>query len=202
MNTSVVKLNFMKFKWSELVHFAMYISYMLFNCPLFGNPPITKADFDAAILDLQSKGVLAYDPKSNFIHDRDEAILVLLEMMRQLANYIKMVSLGNAFIIRLSGFKANVFKNHHTKSKFTVKHGEISGSVIAKWGRDVQAFSYVVRYSINEEGLKDIFKEVNAGKTKVTIENLLKGKEYLFSLAIVDENGKSAFGNPVYLMVI
>lgn len=202
MNSSIVKLDFMKYKWSDLVHFAMFISYMLYSCPLFGTAPLSKADFDAAILDLQTKGVIAYDPKSNKINDRDEAMQVLFVMLRQLADYVNMKSLGNYYNIKLSGFNANVFKNHHKKAVFTVKQTKISGSVIAKWGRNPKAFSYVIRYSINEEGFRKIYTEVNAGKIKITINNLQKGREYIFSLAIVDENGKGIFGNPVFLMVV
>lgn len=202
MIRAAVLLNFMKFKWSDLVHFAMYISLMLFNCPLFGNPPMTKAVFDAAILDLQTKGVKAYDPNEPNIKERDDAMEVVSQMMRQLANYVLMESDEDLIIILRSGFKPNIFKNHHTKTKFTVKHGKISGSVLAKWGRDPKAFSYVLRYSINEEGLRDVYTEVSVGLTKVTINNLLRGREYMFSLAIVDEKGKGIFCNPILLMVI
>lgn len=202
MKTSKVLFDFPQFNWSNLVHFAMYVSIMFFNCPLFTVHPFTKEEFDTAILDLQSKGVNAYDPKLGYIANRNEAWKVLMKMMRQIASSVEMVSGGDAAIIVLSGFKAKSFTNHNPKSKLKVKHGKLSGQVEAKWGKDPKAFSYVLRYSINEEGLRDVYTEVNVGKTKVTINNLLRGREYMFSLAIVDENGKETFGNPVFLMVI
>ena len=202
MKFSKVLLSFSKFNWSDMVHYAMYVSLLLFSCPLFANPPFTKAEFDAAILNLQSKGVLAYSNNPMDINERDIALDNFNSMFRSLASYVDIISNGDIQIILLSGFKARVYTNHNPKSSLKVKHGEYSGVVKAKCGKDINAYSYVLRYSINENGLRDVFTEISVGLTKLTIDNLLKGREYMFSLAIVNDKGKGVFGNPVFLMVI
>jgi len=202
MKFSIVLLSFMKFRWSDLVHFAMFISLMLYNCPLFNNPPVTQAEFNAAILDLQTKGVIAYIPLPENINNRDNAVAIVQNMLRQLASYTNMISCGDKFTIFLSGFSARVFTNHNIKKVFNVFQGTISGQVIAEWGSIDKAASYVIRYSIDEDGLRDKFNEIGIGNLGLTINGLTRGKDYLFSLAVVYSNHQGEFCSPLSLMVV
>ena len=202
MNSSKVLLNFIKFKWTEQFLFAAYISLMLFGNVYFDDPPLTQEEFDAAIFDLQTEGVLSQNPKLRTFGDRNKALTKVLLMLRSLASYVNMKANGDREIILLSGFDVKDFTNHNLKRKFTVKRGKISGQVIAKWGRDPKASIYVVRYSIDEDGFRDQFTEMKIGKVRLTINGLVKMRTYLFSLSVVYSDHQGAFSDPISLSVL
>jgi len=202
MTRSRVLLDFPEFKWFLLVHFAMYISSLFFACAFILAPPFTKVVFDAAIADLQSKGVAAMGKDKVKIRERDSALLVVVNMLREAASYVDMVCGGDLVKILLTGFNAFTPKGHGGTTIFTVIQGLASGSVDADWPNDVNAHSYIIRYSINEEGLRDVYTQVSAGTIGCTITGLTKTKEYMFSLASVYSNSQGEFGDPVFLIVI
>ena len=202
MNSSVVLLNFMRFKWSYLVHFAMYISLNLFEDPNYNDPPYTQEEFDTAVSELQTQGVLSLNPKMRNYDKRNKAFVIVLMMLRQLASYVNMKARGNREIILLSGFNVNDFTNHNIKGEFKVWRGEISGQVFAKWGSDLKASIYIVRYSIDEDGLRDQFTEIKIGNVSLTINGLVKMRTYLFSLSVVYSDHQGAFSPPISLEVM
>jgi len=202
MNSSKVLLSFIKLKWTEQFLFAAYISLMLFGNVYFDDPPFTQEEFDAAIFDLQTEGVLSQNPKFRTFGERNKALAKVIHMLRSLANYINMKAKGDREIILLSGFDVNDFKNHNVKGKFRVKRGEISRQVIARWSRDPKACIYIVRYSIDEDGLRDQFTEMKIGKVKLTINGLMKLRTYLFSMAVVYSDHQGAFCDPISLSVL
>jgi hypothetical protein len=202
MKNSVVSLEFNSYKWSDLVHFAMFISLMFFNCSLFGTSPFTKAAFDAAILDLQTKGVIAFIPLAENLENRDKALETLLTMLGQLASHVNMIAIGDKIVIIKSGFKVRIFTNHNPKKGFSVVNGIFSGQVIAKWGKKAEATSYIVRYSINEDGKRDVYTQIGIGKTGLTIKDLIKGKEYMFSLAVIYADHQGEFCSPIKLIIL
>ena len=202
MNSSKVLLSFMKFKWQEQFLFAAYISLTLFANVYFDDTPFTQEEFDAAIFDLQTEGVLSQNPKLRTFGERNKALARVLLMLRYLASYVNMKANGDREIILLSGFDVNDFTNRNVKGKFNVKRGKISRQVIAKWGRDPKAGIYVVRYSIDEDGLREQYTEIKIGKVTLTINDLLKARTYLFSMAVVYSDHQGEFCDPVSLMVI
>jgi hypothetical protein len=126
----------------------------------------------------------------------------LLTATRQLASYVDMICLGDKFKIILSGFNAYTPGSRSGKAIFSVIHGIISGQVIANWGSDDNAASYVLRYSIDEDELRDIYVQVGIGKIGLTIDGLIPGKVYLFSLAVVYSDHQGEFCDPISLMVV
>ena len=201
-DNSRVKLDFIKLKTGELTIFAMYVSSLLFACVFMIAPPFTKIAFDAAILDYQLKTVAALGKDPAKIKLRDAAEVVLKRMLRQLASYVDMICYGNADQINLTGFTAYTQEGHPGKGEFTVVQGASLGEAIAFWPMDPNNHGYVLRYSINEDGQRDVYTEVNAGTTGCTITGLTPLKEYMFSYCVVYSNDKGAYGDPVLLMVI
>ena len=202
MKSSLVLLNFMRFRWSYLIHFAMYISLKLFDNPIFNDCPITKEEFDTAVSELQTQGVLSLNPKMRNYDKRNSALSTVFVMLRQLASYINMKARGDREIILLSGFGVNDFTNHNIKGGFKVWRGEISGQVKAKWGRDPKASMYILRYSIDEDGLRDQYTEIKLGNVSLTINGLMKLRKYLFSLSVVYPDHQGAFSDPISLDVL
>ena len=202
MTKSRVMLDFPHFRWSDLIHFAMYISVLLFACTLYGNPPFTKLEFDAAIKDFQTKAVAAMDKDPNKIKLRDSAHEVLLNMLRTHVSYVEMECGGDAIKIALSGFNVFTPKGHSGTVVFGFAQGLISGEDIGDWPSIANAKSYVIRYFINEDVLKSVFTQVNVGKIGCTINDLIKFKEYGFSLSVVFSDHQGEFCPPVFLTIL
>ena len=202
MTKSRILLDFPHYRWSELIHFAMYISLILFACVLFGAPPFTKIEFDIAIKDFQTKAVAAMDKDPNKIKLRDSAHEVLLNMLRQLVSYVEMVCMGDAVKLAESGYNVFTPSGHSGTVVFGFAQGLISGQAIGEWPSIPNAKSYVIRYFINEDGLKDVFTQVNAGTIGCTINGLTPLKAYGFSLSVVYSDSQGEFCAPVFLTVL
>ena len=202
MTKSRVMLDFPHFRWSDLIHFAMYISVLLFACTLFGSTPFTKLEFDAAIKDFQTKAVAAMDKDPNKIKLRDSAHEVLLNMLRTHVSYVEMECGGDAIKIALSGFNVFTPKGHSGTVVFGFAQGLISGEDIGDWPSIANAKSYVIRYFINEDVLKSVFTQVNVGKIGCTVDGLIPGKVYIFSYSVVYTSDKAPFFDPIIMMVI
>ena len=145
MTKSRVMLDFPHFRWSDLIHFAMYISVLLFACTLFGTLPFTKLEFDAAIKDFQTKAVAAMHKDPNKIKLRDLAWTVLLKMLRTLVSYVEMECGGDGAKIAESGFNVYTPKGHSGTAVFGFTQGIISGQAIGDWPSINHAKSYVIR---------------------------------------------------------
>ena len=201
-NNARVKLDFMGFKKGELIMFCMYVSLLLFACTFMITPPFTKVEFDAAIKDYQSKAVAAMGKDPAKVKLKDAAEAELKKMARMLSSYVDMMCYGNYDEINQTGFTVYSQDGHSGQIEFTVRQGITSGQVIAEWPKDQNNHGYVFRYSIDEEGLRDIFTEVNIGKTECTVDGLIPGKVYIFSYSVVYTSGKAPFCDPIIMMVI
>jgi hypothetical protein len=201
-NNARVKLDFMGFKKGELIMFCMYVSLLLFACTFMITPPFTKVEFDAAIKDYQSKAVAAMGKDPAKIKLKDAAEAELKKMARMLSSYVDMMCYGNYDEINQTGFTVYSQDGHSGQIEFTVRQGITSGQVIAEWPKDQNNHGYMFRYSINEDGLRDVFTEVNAGTTGCTINGLSPLKEYMFSYYVVYSDYIGEYCDPVFLTVL
>ena len=203
MDKSRVKLDFVEMSLANFIALCMYVSLMLFANVLFVLPPMTKVEYDELIKDFQTKYVAAlrgFDPIKN--KAKDDAYQLLMTATRQLASYVDMICLGDRFKIILSGFNVYSPGSHTGKAVFSVIQGAISGQVIATWGSEPNFSSYVIRYSIDEDGLRDVYTQEGIGSIGLTINGLTPGKVYLFSLAVVYSDHQGVFCDPLSLMVV
>ena len=201
-NNARVKLDFMKLSKGDLILFLMYVSLLLFACTFMIAPPFTKVEFDAAIKEYQLQAVAAMGKDPDKIKLRDAAEAELKRMARMLSSYVDMMCYGNVDQINQTGFTAYSQDGYPGKGEFTVEQGATSGQVIAAWPMDVNNHGYMFRYSINEDGLRDVFTEVNAGTTGCTINGLSPLKEYMFSYYVVYSDHIGEYCDPVFLTVI
>ena len=198
-----VLLDFVGLAWQYLVPFATRVSLMFFANPLFSGCTITKAEFDAAILDLQTKGAANIHGTEITKTARDEAYDLLMGLMRQLAEYTNFKATGDMAIILNSGFNSTTPHSHGGKGGLSAVNGEISGDVDLSWGKIPNARSYIVRYCLNVDGQRDIFvTEGGKGTTGAVIHGLVKGTEYMFYMCAVYSDHQGAFCNPVYLVIM
>ena len=123
-------------------------------------------------------------------------------MLRQLVSYVEMECGGDAIKIALSGFNVYTPKGHSGPAVFGFTQGIISGEAIGDWPSIANAKSYVIRYFINEDVLKSVFTQVNVGKIGCTINDLIKFKEYGFSLSVVFSDHQGEFCPPVFLTIL
>ena len=201
-NNARVKLDFMRLSKGELILFLMYVSLLLFACTFMLTPPFTKLEFDAAIKEYQLQAVAAMGKDPDKIKLRDAAEAELKRMARMLSSYVDMTCYGNFDQINQTGFTAYSQEGHPGQGGFTVVQGATSGQVIAEWPKDVNNHGYMFRYSINEDGLRDVFTEVNAGTTGCTINGLSPLKEYMFSYYVVYSDHIGEYCDPVFLTVL
>ena len=124
-----VLLDFVILAWQYLVPFATRVSLMFFTNPLFSGCTITKEVFDAAILDLQTKGSANIHGTEITKAARDEAQAFLLGLMRQLSDYTNLKAAGDMVVILNSGFNSTLPNTHGGKGGLSAKNGEISGDV-------------------------------------------------------------------------
>ena len=203
MKQSRVLLDFPEMGLADFLILCMYVSLMLFANVLFVSPPVTKVEYDTLIKDFQTKYVAAlrgYDPVKNQL--RDEAYKILMATTRQLASFTDMICMGDRIKLLLSGFNVYTPVSHTGRAVFSVILGAISGQVIATWGSEPNFCSYVIRYSIDEEGLRDVYTQIGIGTIGLTINGLTPGKVYLFSLAVVYSDHQGEFCAPLSLMVV
>ena len=198
-----VLLDFVGLPWQFLVPFANRVSIMFFANALFSGCTITKVEFDAAVLDLQTKGALDIHGTSITKTTRDKAYDLLMGLMRQLADYTNFIAKGDMAIILHSGFNSTSSTTHGGKGGLKAVNGEISGDVDLSWGKIPNARSYIVRYCLNVDGQRDIFvTEGGKGTTGAVIHGLVKGTEYMFYMCAVYSDHQGAFCNPVYLVIM
>jgi len=202
-NNSRVRLMFMSYNWKDSGPYGMLISSILYTVAFFMTPAVTKIILDAAILDLQTKGVITLR-KCTLLQteERNQANDFLKALLKKLANYVDMMSEGDRAKILSSGFEAYTFEYAGAVTVFTVVNGAFSGDVIASWPSDPNNHGYVVRYSINEDKLRDIYTQVNAGTTGCTITDLIKGTDYLFSMCIIYSGSQSPWSDPIALTIL
>ncbi len=199
-----VLLDFVGLPWQFLVPFAMRVSIMFFANALFtGCTTVTKVAFDAAVLDLQTKGALDIHGNSLTKAARDAAYDLVMDMMRQLADYTNFVAKGDMAIILHSGFNSTVPHSHGGRGGLEAKNGEISGDVKLSWGKIPNARSYIVRYCLNEDDQRENFvTEGGKGTTGAVLHGLVKGKEYMFYMCAVYSDHQGAFCDPVFLVIM
>lgn len=203
MNKSRVLLNFMTMNWKELGPMGSLIISILYTAAFFTSPPVAKAAIQAAIDDLRDKGFVTLRRCSTpQMNARIAAENHLRSLLRKNADYVNMMSEGDRARILESGYDVYTPEYSASATVFTVINTEYSGQVYANWPADVNNHGYVVRYSLNEDGHRDIYTEVNAGNTNCTIDGLIPGKVYLFSYCVVYSTGNGAFCEPVSLMVM
>ncbi len=196
-------LDFPGFRFSDFLLFCMHISFVLFACLFFVGPPMTKAAYDALIVDFQTKLVASINSvDKDVLNARDLAYEALMKATRKLAGYVGMMCDGDRVKILLSGF--NVFSpgSYPGKHIFTVVQGTVSGSAVLDWGADDNAKTYTVRYFVNQELTREVYSYENAGSIGCTINDLTKFKEYGFSLCSVYSNGDGPYSDPIFLTIL
>ena len=203
MNNSRTLLNFMTMNWKDLGPFGMLISSILYTAAFFTLPPVTKIILDAAIEDLRNKSFVTIRRCTTAQMDaRTNAEKHLKGLLKKNAYYVNMMSDGDRARIIESGYDVYTPEYNVAATEFTVINTEFSGQIYANWPTDVNNHGYVLRYSINEDGLRDVYTEVNAGTTGCYIDGLIPGKVYLFSYCVVYTPGKGVFCNPISMMVM
>ena len=201
-NNSKLLRDYKLLTWQYLTFFGKNVSSLFFLLTFVLVPPCTKIEFDAAIDDLMQKGVLAMTPGLNRVNNRESARLIVISFLNQLASFSEMEYKGDA--VKLSGTGFNVYtpNSGHGPAVFTVEQGIISGQIIANWPAEPNNHGYSFRYSINEDGLRDVYTEVNCGLTTCTLNDLTPLKEYIFSYCVVYSDHKGAFVDPIFLTVL
>ncbi len=193
----------MTMNWKDLGPFGSLIISILYTAAFFTSPPVTKIIIQAAIDDLREKGFVTLrrcTPAQ--MSARTAAENTLKSLLRKNADYVNMMSEGNRERILESGYDVYTPEYGASATVFTVINTEFSGQVYANWPADVNNHGYLLRYSLNEEGHRDDYTEVNAGNTNCTIDGLIPGKVYLFSYCVVYSTGNGAFCNPISIMVM
>ena len=198
-----VLLDFVGLSWQYLVPFGSRVSTMFFANDKFSGCTITKVVFDAAVQDLQNKGVADMHGNEITKEARDAAYEVLISLMRQLADYTNYIANGDMAIILLSGFNSSSPTTHGGSGGLKAVNGEISGDVKLTWGKILGARSYIVRYCLNEDGHREEFvTEGGKGTTGAVLHGLTKGKEYMFYMCAVYSDHQGAFCDPVFLVIM
>lgn len=182
MNKSRVLQNYISMNWKDLGPFGMLVSSIFYTVGFLISPPVAKLMLDAAIEDLREKGFVTIRRCSIAeMNLRTQAEDHLKSLLRKNSDYVNMMSDGDRAKIIASGYDVYTPEYSANPTVFTVKQGIFSGQVIAQWPTDPNNHGYMFRYSINEEGLRDVFTEVNAGNTECTVDGLTPGKVYIFS---------------------
>ncbi|MEI6820319.1 MAG: fibronectin type III domain-containing protein [Bacteroidota bacterium] len=202
MKNSKIRLDFAQLCWQFLIPFAMSVSGLFYLLTFVLVPPCTKIELDAAIHDLLTKGVASLTPGLGKVNLREDAYKIVVNYLRQLAHFAEMEYEGDGKKLLLTGFNIYSPESGSVPIIFNVIQGTFSGQVIANWPFDQNNHGYVLRYSINEVGLRDVYTEVNAGTTGWTLEGLTPLKEYMFSYCVVYSTYKGTFCDPVFLTVI
>ena len=163
-------LGFNSYRWQDLSMFAMKISSMLYSSTTFEGQPYTKVEFDAVVTKHLTKGVAAINGTAFQIQEREDAGEELKYILRESANYVNMISKGERSKILLSGFEVSSSVSHSGKAVFSIKQSEFSGQVDLSWGKVYNASSYAVRYSLNEDGKREEYTQVDGtGSTDVQL---------------------------------
>ena len=203
MNRSRVLLNFMSMNWKELGPFGSLVISILYTAAFFTVPPVTKIVIEEAIENLRTTGYLTLRRCSaSQMNDRTKAENTVKTLMKKNADYVNMMSEGNRDLILQSGYDVYTPEYSGNATVFTVVQSIYSGQVVAEWPADANNHGYIFRYSINEEALRNIYTEVNAGTTGCTVDGLIPGKEYIFTYCVVYSNNCSPYCDPIIMMVI
>jgi hypothetical protein len=165
------------------------------------DPPLAELEAQAVKTNnsyLASRGK-GKDKTDEFHHDLDE----LERMMLREADYVEIVAnkfpdIGDT-IIHSAGME---FKSQGQRNvqDFTVKNGDVRGTVIARAKAVAPRVSYVWQYVAADGG--DFATAAITVKATYTFINLDSGRTYKFRMAVVTKEGQGSWSDELTLVVL
>lgn len=166
------------------------------------NPPL--ADVKTAVDDLEVKNQAAMGGDRVAIAARNAGTAVLLNLGRQLGNYVETMANGNLDVLLSSGFDAvkaptpSVIPD--VPSNATLAAGDNTGTMMFRYTGGSNVRNYSIQYSENATG-----PWIDYGlwtNTRVLLEGLTAGKVYWARACANGAAGTSDWSSPVSLMAV
>jgi hypothetical protein len=131
--------------------------------------------------------------------------LLLIALLKQLANYVELISNGNRTIMLSSGFDLSKEGNEGqilgNINNFTVTDGNNPGQIISKCEGVDNIVSYLHCYTQDPVSNASIWKEEASSTSAFTFAGLESGKKYWFKLKAVGRKNQSNVSNPISRIV-
>ena len=157
-----------------------------------------RTAFDTALAAAQTRDVNKIAVKN----DKRELLIVLL---RQLANYVELISNGNRTIMLSSGFELAKDGNDSVSlgniNNFTVTEGNNIGQVVSKCEGVENCISYLHCYTLDPVSNASIWTELATSTSSYTFEGLESGKKYWFKLKAVGRKNQLNVSNALSRIV-
>jgi hypothetical protein len=189
----------------ELLQKAKHVHSKMEGNSNFATPSPTLAELDAAItkfdtsMNNQRRGM----PETTAY--KNQCRKELATLLAKLAKYVEDVAAGDDSIALSSGF--DLYQKPTTPGQLpipqniTAKASEKGGSVILKWDKIDNAYSYLIKYY--EEGtLSDTAKIASCTSANIEIPDLISGKKYNFMVAGVGSDPSRNWCKPVSTFVL
>jgi len=196
----------------DLLVMARGVSSALKNNPFFPEPwgscPTSLSQLDEAIELHQSNHLASLSGDHEKITMRNESHKNLSDRLSNVANFVEMVSFGDVKMLLSSGYEirkpAGKPSGNSTPSapNLSVKHGEVSGTLVAKANKTQGAASYELQVCTGDPTAEGNWGAlaVYASSSRMLVEGREPGKVYSFRLRGIGRNGTGPWSLPFTIM--
>ncbi len=145
------------------------------------------------------------------IRQRDAARKALIELLKQLVNYLELVAHSDTDKLSTTGFdlRRDTVRGIHggtlpAPDGFRASHGPKSGTAMLHVARLAGAKSYEVQIAQGDPSIEENWKTVTTSATgsHMLIEGLTPGQTYWFRVRAIGSGGAGLWTTPVNLIVV
>ena len=129
----------------------------------------------------------------------------LIELMRQLGNYVNTVCMGDVAMLTSSGFtlsKLPLPRHLTVPQNLIILQGLNVGTMVAKVNPVNGATSYLFEVVADSPNKNGNWLSFPSSRTKFEFEGLTQGQKYWFRVAAVGTNGQVVYGSEVSQFVM
>lgn len=167
----------------------------------FPTPTPDLADVTTAKQELKVTATAAAFGDKRAILERNNKVVIVMDLVRQLASYVTLIANGNGAIIASSGFEVRRLPEPvpplARPLSFEANRGSHSGSAILEWKSVRGSQTYIIEVTTSDPATSDADWTTAAITTKVKhrIENLERGKYYWYRVMAIGRKTTSAYSD-------
>ena len=170
-------------------------------------PHPSLSSVDAIITDMESAYLLTKDGGKSATHLLKKRVKAYVDAITELAHYVADLANANPLQAEAIIVASGMQMKHFTKATipdFSLKHGELSGTVMLKV-RATKRAVYIFEMSSGNVGSVNelVWKTISIGsKASVTVSGLTPGTTYYFRYAIVINNEQTDFSDAMHIVAV
>ena len=145
------------------------------------------------------------------IAQRDVARIALTDLIKRLAMYLELISIGDTAMLATTGYdlRHDIVRNNSNDllpapADFRVTHGQLSGSLNVQVARLANAGSYEIHVAKDDPKIESNWQHAisSVTSTHIVITGLIPGQTYWLRVRGIDSNGGGVWSEPISIIVV